>query len=306
MNRRQFLAFASVAATVTKARAQAGAGESPLLSFGLITDVQYVDADPQGERHYRESLPKLTAAVADLAQAKLAFTLHLGDLIDRDFASFAAVLPLFGGLANPLHQLSGNHDFSVADADKGRVVATLGMPGDYYSFKASGVAVVMLDTNDLSTYKYPQGSEQGLASAAALRQLAIGKPNNAVPWNGGISPAQLAWLEKTLAAAGAAKEPVIVCGHHPLMPESGHQAWNSREVLAVLERHPCVRAYLCGHNHAGAEVIVNGRPYITFKSILHQPQVTAYAVLRLFKDRLVIEGRGREKSRVIPLPPLVS
>lgn len=51
-------------------------------------------------------------------------------------------------------------------------------------------------------------------------------------------------------------------------------------------------AYLCGHNHAGAEVIVKGVPFLTFKSILRQPQVTAYAVVRLFKDRLVIEGRG--------------
>ena len=67
MNRRQFLAFASVAATATQARSQAGAEEPPMLSFGLICDVQYVDADPQGERHYRESLPKLTAAVAALS-----------------------------------------------------------------------------------------------------------------------------------------------------------------------------------------------------------------------------------------------
>jgi hypothetical protein len=33
----------------------------------------------------------------------------------------------------------------------------------------------------------------------------------------------------------------------------------------------------------------------------HEPVVTAYVVLRLFKDRLVIEGCGRETSRVIPL-----
>ena len=301
MNRRQFLALATAAASVTKAAAQAGPAEAPLVSFGLITDVQYADAAPQGERHYRESIPKLQAAVADLAKEKLPFTLHLGDLIDRDFTSFAVVLPVLQGLGGPVHHLLGNHDFAVADADKGRVVATLGMPNNYYSFSIAGVKFVMLDTNDISTYKFPQGSARAVAAEAALQQLAAGKPNNAQPWNGGISPVQLAWLDHELAAADGAKQAVIVCGHHPLMPEAGHQAWNSREILAVLDRHRCVRAYLCGHNHAGAEVIVKGVPFITFKSILHQPQVTAYAVVRLFSDRLVIEGRGREKSRVLPL-----
>ena len=120
-------------------------------------------------------------------------------------------------------------------------------------------------------------------------------------WNGGVSQAQLAWLTKELTAADAANQPVIVCGHHPLLPEEGHQAWNNRDMLAVIESHPSVRAYFCGHNHAGAEATDKGIPCITFKSILHEPGVTAYSVVRLFNDRLEIEGRGREKSRKIPL-----
>jgi len=307
MNRRRFLALSSAAASATKVVAQSKPqADNALLSFGLVTDVQYADADPEGERHFRESIPKLHAAVADLALQKLPFTLHLGDLIDRDFSSFAAILPGFASLGHPLHQLLGNHDYTVADAEKCRVVATLGMSHDYYTFSASGVRFVMLDTNDVSTYKHPQGSAPDEAAEATLKQLAGGGSNNAQPWNGGVCADQLAWLEKELAAAGAAQEPVIVCGHHPLLPATGHQAWNSGEILAVIERHACVRAYLCGHNHAGAEVIAKGIPYITFKSILHEPGVTAFAVLRLFNDRLVIEGRGREKSRVIPLPAMAS
>jgi len=159
----------------------------------------------------------------------------------------------------------------------------------------------MLDTNDISTYKHPQGSAEERAAKAVLAELAASKPNNAQPWNGGVSAAQLAWLDQELTAATAAQEPVIVCGHHPLLPEDGPQAWNNRGILALLARHACVRAYLCGHNHAGADVIAKGVPYISFKSVLHQPELTAYAVLRLFKDRLVIEGRGREISRTLPL-----
>lgn len=301
MNRRRFLALSTAAVSASQG---AEAAEHPLVSFGLITDVQYANAEPAGERHFRESIPKLKAAAADLARENLPFTLHLGDVIDRDFSSFAVVIPLFAGLGHPVRHLAGNHDYSVADAEKNRVVSTLGMPADYYSFRSSGVRFVMLDTNDVSTYKHPEGSPESRTAEKFLRELSAASPANAKPWNGGVSAAQLAWLEKELAAADAAKEPVIVCGHHPLLSEEGHQAWNNREILAVIERHPSARAYLCGHNHAGGQVIRNGIPYLTLKSILHEPGVTAYSVMRLFRERLVIEGRGREKSREIPLRPM--
>lgn len=297
MNRRQFLAMSAAAAS---ARAETPA-DGPLVSFGLLTDVQYADANPQGERHYRESIPKLKDAVNDLAKEKLPFSLHLGDVIDRDFSSFAAVLPLLEGLGHPVRHLLGNHDYSIKDAEKAKVLQTLGMAADYYSFISSGVRFVMLDTNDVSTYKHQEGSPDDLAAEKFMRELSASSPKNAKPWNGGVSATQLAWLEKELAAADAAKEPVLVCGHHPLLAEEGHHAWNNREILAVIESHPSARAYLCGHNHAGGQVIQNGIPYLTLKSVLHQPDVTAYSVMRLFKDRLVIEGRGREKSRDVPL-----
>lgn len=289
------------AAAASVAKAQAGTADPPLVSFGLMTDVQYADAAPEGERHYRESVLKLKAAVADLSKAGLPFSLHLGDVIDRDFSSFGTILPLFAPLGHPVRHLLGNHDYTVAEEAKGRVVSTLGMPADYYAFRSSGVKFVMLDTNDVSTYKNPEGSAADLEAEAAMKKLTEAGANNAKPWNGGLSAKQLAWLEKELTESGAAKEPVIVCGHHPLLSEGGLQAWNNREILALIERHPCARAYLCGHHHAGDEVVSKGVPYITFKSILHEPGVTSYAVIRLFKDRLVIEGRGREKSREVPL-----
>lgn len=300
MNRRRFIALSTAAASATTARADS-MKTKPLISFGLITDVQYADLAAKGERHYRESIPKLKAAVADLAKENLPFTLHPGDLIEQDFASFAAILPLFEGLGHPVRHLLGNHDYSVKDAEKSKVVATLGMPHDYYMFRSSGVRFVLLDTNDVSVYKHPQGSAASNVAEELMKQREADKANNAKPWNGGVSPAQLEWLEEELAAADVANEPVLLCGHHPLLPEEGHQAWNTGEILAVVERHPCVRAYFCGHNHAGNQVISKGVPYITFKSLLHEPGVTAYCVVRLFEDRLEIEGRGREQSRKIPL-----
>lgn len=264
-----------------------------------MTDVQYADVEPQGERHYRESIPKLKAAVADLAGQKLPLSLHLGDVIDRDFSSFEAIMPLFTPLGHPVKHLLGNHDFSVKDEMKSRVTSTLGMPQDYYAFRHSGVCFIMMDTNDVSSYKYPQGSKEDLAAKTEAAKLTAAKSANAQPWNGAVSPAQLDWLEKQLAAADQAKEPAIICGHHPLLPVGGNSVSKNADLSEILTRHPSVRAYFCGHVHAGAEVVVKGVPFITFKSILHQPDVTAYSVVRLFKDRLVIEGRGRENSREI-------
>lgn len=302
MKRRNFIRLSAVAASVSAARGAAGfVTDKPILTFGLITDAQYADADPNGERHYRESLPKLKTAVAWLAKQNLPFTLHLGDLIDRDFTAFGPVLPLLAGLGHPVWHLLGNHDYTVADGEKCRVVSTLGMPRDYYQFRHSGARFVMLDTNDHSVYKYPRGSPPDLESEAVLAKLVAEKAGNARPYNGGVSGIQLAWLERELSAADAAGEPVILCGHHPLLPEDGHHLWNNGAVIALIDQHPCVRAFFNGHNHAGAEVIRNGVPYITFKSILHEPRVNAFSAVRLFADRLEIQGNGREASRVIPL-----
>ncbi|MEO7098260.1 MAG: metallophosphoesterase [Luteolibacter sp.] len=306
MNRRNFIRLSAVAASLTAAR---GAGEppvgdpegKPILSFGMITDVQYADADPEGERHYRASIPKLKTAVEFLAKKNLPFTLHLGDLIDRDFQSFDAVLPLLDGLGHPVHHLLGNHDYSVTDGEKSQIVAKLGMPHDYFSFVQSGVRFVMIDTNDRSTYKYPKDSQQDQDGQAFLKKLISGKAISAKPWNGGVSDAQLAWLDGELTAAAAAKERVVLCGHHPLQPADGYQAWNGGDLLAMIDKHSCIVAYFCGHNHAGAESMRNGIPYITFKSILHEPEANAFSVIHLFGDRLEIEGCGREVSRVIPL-----
>ena len=299
MKRRNFIGL-SAAASLAAARG-AEAPDQPILTFGLLTDVQYADAEPNGERHYRESVGKLKTAVEWLAKQKLPFTLHLGDFIDRDFKSFDAVLPLLGGLGHPVRHLLGNHDYDVADGEKGLVTAKLGMPGDTYSFVSGGVRFVMLDTNDVSVYKHAEGSPEDKAAEAMLAKLEAEKIAGAKKWNGGLSDKQLAWLDGELTAADKAGEPVILCGHHPLLPSEMHQAWNANDVTAVIDRHPCIRAYFNGHNHAGAEIVRKGVPYITFKSVLHEPGVNSYSVIRLFADRLEIAGNGREISRVIPL-----
>lgn len=302
MNRQNYIGLSAAAASLAASSgADGGPSARPILSFGLITDVQYADADPEGERYYRNSIQKLEVAVAWLATKKLSFTLHLGDLIDRDFQAFGTVLPLLDGLEHPIHHLLGNHDYSVAEGQKEQVRSTLGMPHDYYSLKAAGVRIVLLDTNDLSVYKYPHGCPKDLESSKMLATGVAENDSSAEPWNGGLSATQLAWLERELSQADGANERVIVCGHHPLLPEDSYQLWNHQAVIDVMDRHPCVAAFFNGHQHSGAERVRNGVPYITFKSLLHEPEVTAFSAIRLYADRLEIEGKGREISRAFPL-----
>lgn len=276
----------------------------PLVSFGMVADVQYAEIEPKGDRHFSGSLAKLQSAVADLASEDLAFTIQAGDLIEKGIESFAPALESLSALSHPVHHLLGNHDFSVDDDEKGQVDGLLGLQRGYRGFSHGGVRFLLLDTTEISAYRYPPESPVGKAAVDLMKRLEESGENHARPWNGGVSRTQLDWLRRQLGASDDAREPVIVCGHHPLLPEEGHQAWNNREILDVLDGHPCVRGYLCGHHHDGGEVILNGVPYITFRSLLHRPDVTAYAVVRLYHDRLVIEGRDREPSREIPLSAL--
>jgi len=276
MNRRRFLATSlAVPATMTAGEATPSTS-SELLRFGVITDAQYADADPQGERHYRATPAKLKAAVTDLAKRQLPFTLHLGDFIDRDFRSFANLLPLLDDLGHPVRHLLGNHDYSVPDREKCRVVSTLGLPHDYYAFRSGRVRFLMLDTNALGAYKTPASSGSSTGS-------------------NGVDVTQLGWLDRELTASDAQGDIVLVCGHHPLtapLPLA-----NSGEVLALLAKHPSVKAYLNGHHHDGGYGLHEGIHCVTFRSILHRPETNAWSVARVFPDRLLIEGFGREESR---------
>ncbi|OYV04948.1 MAG: phosphatase [Verrucomicrobiales bacterium VVV1] len=298
MNRRGFLAT-TLAIPGTLAAAD-GSHENARLRFGLITDAQYADAEPKGERHYRATPEKLKAAVADLATRKLPFTLHLGDFIDHDFKSFATMLPLLEPLGHPVFHLLGNHDYDLTDAEKSRVVQTLDMPHDYYTFRRNGVRFLMLDTNALSVYKHPSGSPGNLVGKASLEKLTQAKQPGAQPYNGGIDDMQFAWMDRELRAATAAGDIVLVCAHHPLLPAAAEQMWNPQPVLELLLKYPCVKAWLNGHNHAGAYELHEGLHCVTFRSILHQPETNAWSTVTVHDDRLIIEGHGREVSRDLP------
>ncbi|KAK1944796.1 Manganese-dependent ADP-ribose/CDP-alcohol diphosphatase [Phytophthora citrophthora] len=108
--------------------------ETPLVSFGLVADVQYADVEDGwdfhhiSQRYYRNALPQLKATVAEWlrvaksgsSDTKLRFAVNLGDLIDgknrpastsrQALESTRAAWIPFQEEVGPVHHLVGNHE----------------------------------------------------------------------------------------------------------------------------------------------------------------------------------------------------
>lgn len=146
-----------------------------------------------------------------------------GDIGD-DFsaAAYANFRRALAGCGAPVFCLPGNHD------DPALMATLLNDRGFQYCGRArlGGWGIVLIDTHI-----------DGDAS-------------------GRVAPPELARLESDLRAL--ADVPVLVCMHHPPVPVGS--VWldavglhNGPEFLAVVDRHPQVRAVLAGHVHQAFE-----------------------------------------------------
>lgn len=272
--------------------------KKPSFEFGLIADVQYSNYDSNGVRFYRNSVNKLTDAVETLNQNNLAFTVQLGDIIDKDISSFSTILPIYNKLESPKYHVLGNHDFPVTTDE---VTKILGMPNQYYDFKYKDWRFVVLDTNDISLYANAKGSDKYQQAQVMYNSLVESGAINAQTWNGGISSEQLTWLHGVLSDSAKKNEKVIVFSHMPVYPENMHNVWNSDALIHEFESAGNVVAYFNGHNHAGNYGVKNGIYYVNFQGMVDTPDTNAYSIVRVFKDRLEIDGYGREPDRVLTI-----
>ncbi len=195
MNRRRFLQ--TTAAAVASAPFVSRGATSEGFEIGLVADAQYADVEAKGTRYYRKSVERLGAAVDHFNSRPLTFCVHLGDLIDREWKSFDAISAPFTRSRHRWHQLLGNHDFDVLDAEKARVPEKMGMPWRYGSFDHGTFRFVVLDTNDVSTYAHAAGSAPRVEAEAEFARVTAAKLPHAKPWNGGLGRTQLAWLDRT-------------------------------------------------------------------------------------------------------------
>jgi manganese-dependent ADP-ribose/CDP-alcohol diphosphatase len=286
----------------------AGAEEAPAagprVSFGLLADVQYADRDVRGSRHYRASLGKLEACVADLNSRDLDFAIQLGDLIDRGPESFAQVLPRYEALTGPRYHVLGNHDFPMP---RGEVFRTLGMDAAHYTFSVGRWNFIILDTQDIIMGGgWPEESENYQQAKRWVDQLrAEGMSEDETCNRCGIGDAQKEWLRDTLRQIGARGERAIVFGHIPIAQEP--REWggihNKDEIRQVLEDAYCVAAYFCGHAHEGGYVERGGIHYVVLQGMVETADTTAYATVDVYDDRIEVHGVGRATSRVLAISP---
>jgi len=265
--------------------------KNPLFRFGAIADCQYCSGT-SAVRKYSLSAQKLAHCVQHFNKLDLAFVVHLGDFIDRDFESFSKVTPIYNRLKAPHYHVLGNHDFSVADDKKELVPAKLGMKKRYYDFTHKGWRFLVLDGNDISLYAYAKDDPRTAAAKAFHRRLKAGTPT----WNGAVGDRQIKWIESKLEEASKNKELVILFCHFPVYPENIHNLWNAAALNKLLARYPCVVAYMNGHNHGGNYGLKSNVHYVTLKGMVDTTE-TAYSIVEVYEDALQLRGEGRQKDK---------
>ena len=229
----------------------------------------------------------------------LDFVIHLGDLIDRDFFSFGAVLPIMAKIKAPVAYVLGNHDYEVADDKKAEVPARLGMSAKYYDFVIGNWRFVVLNGNDISLHAHAKDSDAYQEAAAMFETLKKQNAAFANPWNAAIGSDQLSWLDSRLSQAAKAHQKVIVFCHWPVHPDASDGLWNYNEVLARIESFDCVASFLAGHYHPGAYGVREGIHHVTFRAMLDGEDRTSYAVVRCDKETIQITGYGDEPTRTL-------
>ncbi|MDM9620124.1 metallophosphoesterase [Rhizobium sp. S96] len=276
---------------------------TPILRFGIIADPQYAAIEPHVgmDRYYANSLAKLGDAIEVFNGEDLSFVMTLGDIIDRDFASFDDILPVYEELKHENLFLLGNHDFSVAPEHLAHVSARVGLSAPHYSFVRHGWRFIVLNGNEVSTFAPPEGHPHREIAAAKLAELRAAGAINANAWNAMASDEQFAWLADEIEAAGRANERVIVMNHYPVYPPNEHDCWDRERIIELLSPQDHVAAYFNGHNHVGNYGAVNGCHFVNFKGMVDTEAENAFAIVEIWPDRITIHGFGREDDRTLAL-----
>ncbi|KAJ3608463.1 hypothetical protein NHX12_025510 [Muraenolepis orangiensis] len=283
-----------------------GSGPAPLFTFGVIADVQYADIDDgfnftgTRRRFYRGSLGLLRSACRAWRSAPLRprFVLQLGDLIDGFNRPHAAGRPALdaalrelSAAAAPVHHVWGNHEF--------------------YNFSRRALMESPLNSTPPAPHGDGGGGDRGcdggggdfyayhFSPAPRFRFVVL----DAYDFNGAFSRDQLAWLDEVLTRSDLDQEVVVLLSHlpvHPLATEPICLAWNSEEVLTLLEAHSCVVCFMAGHDHDGGyhRDRRSGVHHLTLEGVVETPPEShAFATVSVYQDRMLLEGRGRTAHR---------
>jgi len=267
----------------------------PLLKLGLLADIQYCDYPANGAREYRKSLGKLDTAVKGINAGQVDFTVEVGDMIDRDYASFDPVLKGINQLHNRWVFIPGNHDFNVADSLKRSVWAMIPSKKGYSADVAGNFRFLYLNGFENSVIAWPPGTDEHKENKEQLKKLESEKAKNASDWNGGLGKKQLEWVQKEVDKANELNQKLIVFGHQPILPNGAHSMWDSDKLIKVLSSCHSNVLYICGHFHAGGDHTIGNVRILNLRGMVEWPN-PSWGILSIYPDHYELKGYGDQWS----------
>ncbi|XP_068007746.1 manganese-dependent ADP-ribose/CDP-alcohol diphosphatase [Melanerpes formicivorus] len=285
-------------------------------------------------RYYRQSLTLLRNAVEAWVAERppLNFVLQLGDSIDglnarrgESEGALARVLAVLRRLPVPVHHAWGNHELynfsrarlAASGLSSRPAGAAAGPPAGachaYHFSPALPFRVVLLDAYELSTLGREPDSPRYRQSLRLLREKNPNDNLNSpaglqepqfVEFNGGFGQAQLDWFNEVLKLSDENQEKVIVTGHLPIHPDASDGvslAWDYQDALSVMHSHQCVVCFLAGHLHLGGYCLdSHGIHHLTLEGVIETPpESNAFGTIYVYKDKMILKGRGRVSDRVM-------
>ena len=221
----------------------------PILSFGVIADVQYADVEDgynfamTSRRYYRTALEMLQKAMDSWNHNKVkkpSFLLQLGDVIDGKCKRFGniqdrclnTVLEKFSKFTGQVYHIWGNHEFYNFPRHKlqsGSLYAgnqihckPVHNKGYYSAEPHKHLKVIALDCYEISILGCEEGSDEYKMAEKYLEVNTNSDKNDPgglsnedkrfVQYNGGVSNEQLEWLQNCLEEARKNQQNVIAMG----------------------------------------------------------------------------------------------
>jgi len=272
----------------------------PAIRLATLTDIHYADADPRGNRYYRDSIPKVVRAVNAIndahADSPLAFCAMLGDLIDsrgtpiqeggleEEIGSLQTIETQLARLNTDRHYVFGNH--CVHTLTKREFADHSAAQPSFYSFDrpfttgSGSLHVVVLDacfTADSTPY-----------SRRNFHWTDTNLPDH-----------ELRWLEADLAATTS---PTIVLTHQRLDGDGSTTIRNAPAARTILEQSGKIVAVIQGHHHENNLAMIEGIPYLVMRAVVEGPGVEnhAFSLIEVHADHSVlVRGFGTQADHKI-------
>lgn len=297
------------------------------MKLGLIADVQYCDCEDDWnyersrQRFYRTSLTHLDNALEYFQLTGCNKILQVGDLIDgrcRTYKNFSSASTLIGKRFESdnyeTFHVTGNHElynFSRSElrnsfiGKSSKKYQKVDTDLNYYKVNlTSQICLIVLDTYEISVLNRRDPSVVDIDRLAAEKILRENNKNESwndpigarkakfVAFNGALGSTQLKWLSEQLTECSLLDNTVIISGHIPILSTGNDPLsilWNDDEVLEIIQRFPCVKAYVCGHAHYHEIKYTKQFIHLSLPGIIEAPyNEKPFGTLQIFDDKLII------------------